>query len=448
MHFDQYLQENKKNIINDFLDFLKIPSITNNPKKNHEIQKAVNYLKNSLIKAGVCKVEICHTNRHPIVYAEKIINKDFPTILIYGHYDVLPAKIDDGWLSDPFKPLIKNNKIYARGASDNKGQLFAHIKAFEYLNKTKQLKHNVKFIFEGEEEAGSPSLRKFVQKHKKRFSVNTIIISDTEMLSDKKPSITTGLRGIITMQVEILNRNMDLHSGMYSGLIDNPVYKLCAILMKLKDENNKILIPGFYDNIQDISEEERQSINNIPNNYKKLPNINNEQIKNHIEMASLKPSLEINGIWGGYSGPGTKTIIPKNAGAKISIRTVAGQRSKKIIKSTIKTIKSLSSKKQKLKISKINCINPYSVNLKDDNFKTIQKAYYSVYKEKPLLLRSGVCIAAANILKSEIGVSPLLMGFALTSDQSHSCNEHVNIDQFFKSIQTIISFHKNYYLKN
>jgi acetylornithine deacetylase/succinyl-diaminopimelate desuccinylase-like protein len=444
MNIDTYLKKNKNIILNDFLKFLEIPSITNFEKDNKNILKITNYLKSILIKAGVDKVLIFKTKKHPILYAEKLIDSKKPTILIYGHYDVVHASNEDDWFSNPFIPITKNKKIYARGASDNKGPLFAHIKAFEYLNKTNALKFNVKFIFEGEEESGSPNLRYFLKKNKNIFNVKDIIISDTEILSETLPSITTGLRGIVTMKIKLIKHKEDYHSGMYGGIIENPIFDLCKLISKLKNKEGKITIPNFYEDVIEISKtKHNETILNTENK-------NNKKIIskiNYFEKSSLEPSIDINSIWGGHIGKGTKTIIPKHASAKISLRIVPNQNTKKIINLTIKYLKSICQKNSEIKITNISGINPYSIDFKNKNLKIIENAYKSTYKATPLMLRSGVCIAAANIFKNELNISPLLMGFILTSDRIHSNNEHIKINQLFMSIKTIINFYK-YYSEN
>ena len=453
-----YLLSNskKEKYLNELIDFLKIPSISADTNYKNSVRKAAEWLSNSISKTGCENVEIIETKGHPIVFGEKIIDEKLPTILIYGHYDVQPPDPLDLWDNPPFEPVIKKTKnhpegaIYARGACDDKGQTFMHIKALEIMISKNELPCNVKLMIEGEEEVGSSNLEFFVKENQKKLKSDVILISDTGILNNDQPSITTGLRGLSYMEVKLTGPNRDLHSGLYGGTVANPINVLCQMISSLKDENNKITIPGFYDDILDISDSERKEMSKVPFDlelFKKslsIGSVYGEKGFTTPERKSIRPTLDVNGIWGGYSGEGAKTVIPSEANAKISMRLVPNQNWKKISELFIKHFKSIAPKSVNVDIKTHHGGQAYVTPTNSIAYKAAHLAYKKSFGKPPHSVRDGGSIPIVPMFEEVLGCKTILMGFGLDSDSIHSPNEHFGVFNFFKGIETIPYFHKNF----
>ena len=453
-----YLLSNskKEKYLNELIDFLKIPSISADTNYKNSVRKAAEWLSNSISKTGCENVEIIETKGHPIVFGEKIIDEKLPTILIYGHYDVQPPDPLNLWDNPPFEPVIKKTKnhpegaIYARGACDDKGQTFMHIKALEIMISKNELPCNVKLMIEGEEEVGSSNLEFFVKENQKKLKSDVILISDTGILNNDQPSITTGLRGLSYMEVKLTGPNRDLHSGLYGGTVANPINVLCQMISSLKDENNKITIPGFYDDILDVSDSERKEMSKVPFDlelFKKslsIGSVYGEKGFTTPERKSIRPTLDVNGIWGGYSGEGAKTVIPSEANAKISMRLVPNQNWKKISKLFIKHFKSIAPKSVNVDIKTHHGGQAYVTPTNSIAYKAAHLAYKKSFGKPPHSIRDGGSIPIVPMFEEVLGCKTILMGFGLDSDSIHSPNEHFGVFNFFKGIETIPYFHKNF----
>lgn len=450
MQISGYIKNNKDRFINELLDLLRIPSVSADSKFKEDVREAAAFVEESLKNAGAEKVEICETAGHPIVYGEKIIDPSRPTVLIYGHYDVQPPDPYELWDSPPFEPVIKNEKIYARGSADDKGQFYMHIKAVEALIRTEGLPCNVKFMIEGEEEVGSDNLEDFVKKNKEKLSADTILISDTAMISLDTPSITTGLRGLSYLEVEVTGPNRDLHSGVYGGSVANPINVLCKMIASLKDEKGRITIPGFYDDVDELSAEERSAMNKAPfdlEEYKKdldIKDVQGEEGYNVIERTGIRPSLDVNGIWGGYTGEGAKTVLPSKAHAKISMRLVPHQQADKITELFTRYFISLAPDSVKVKVMPHHGGEPAVTPVDSAAYEAASKAFQEVWGKKPIPTRDGGSIPIVALFKQELGLDSVLMGFGLNSDAIHSPNEHYGITNYIKGIETIAAFHKHF----
>ena len=452
----EYINENKSRFINELVELLKIPSISADPAYNNEVLRCANAVAESLINAGAENVEVCKTAGHPVVYGEKIINEKLPTVLVYGHYDVQPADPLDLWDSGPFEPIIKKTDIhpegaiFARGSCDDKGQFYSHVKAFEFMMKTNSLACNVKFMIEGEEEVGSENLGVFVKENKQKLKSDTIIISDTGIIANDTPSITTGLKGLSYLEVEVTGPNRDLHSGLYGGAVANPINILCDMISKMKDENNHITISGFYDNVLELSPKEREDIARAPfslDKYKSaldLSDIHGEKGYTTMERTGIRPTLDVNGIWGGYIGEGAKTVIPSKAYAKISMRLVPNQTDKEITEKFTKYFMSIAPKSTKVKVTPHHGGEPYVSPTDIPAYIAASKAMEKTYGEKPVPVKSGGSIPIVALFEEELGVKSILLGFGLNSDAIHSPNEHYGIFNYLKGIETICEFYNNY----
>tara|TARA_B100001175_G_scaffold45293_1_gene34510 strand:- start:1518 stop:2903 length:1386 start_codon:yes stop_codon:yes gene_type:complete len=453
-----YLLSNskKEKYLNELIDFLKIPSISADTNYKNSVRKAAEWLSNSISKTGCENVEIIETKGHPIVFGEKIIDEKLPTILIYGHYDVQPPDPLNLWDNPPFEPVIKKTKnhpegaIYARGACDDKGQTFMHIKALEIMISKNELPCNVKLMIEGEEEVGSSNLEFFVKENQKKLKSDVILISDTGILNNDQPSITTGLRGLSYMEVKLTGPNRDLHSGLYGGTVANPINVLCQMISSLKDENNKITIPGFYDDILDVSDSERKEMSRVPFDLElfkeslSIDSVYGEKGFTTPERKSIRPTLDVNGIWGGYSGEGAKTVIPSEANAKISMRLVPNQNWKKISKLFIKHFKSIAPKSVNVDIKTHHGGQAYVTPTNSIAYKAAHLAYKKSFGKPPHSVRDGGSIPIVPMFEEVLGCKTILMGFGLDSDSIHSPNEHFGVFNFFKGIETIPYFHKNF----
>ena len=452
----EYIQKNKDRFLEELLGLLRIPSVSADPAYKKDVEKAAKAVASFLKKAGAENVEVNKTEGHPIVYSEKIIDKSLPTVLVYGHYDVQPPDPMDLWDSPPFEPVIKKTKthpqgaIFARGSCDDKGQAFMHIKAFEAMMKTKSLPCNVKFMIEGEEEVGSNNLGPFCKKYKKKLACDVILISDTSMISNKVPSITTGLRGLSYVEVEVTGPNRDLHSGVYGGAVANPINILCQMIASLHNKRNHITIPGFYDDVEVVSKKERTAMNKAPfsiNNYKKdlqIKDVHGETGYTTLERTSIRPTLDVNGIWGGYTGEGAKTVLPSKAYAKISMRLVPNQDHKKITKLFSDHFKSLAPAGVKVKVTPHHGGEAYVTPTDSIEYKAAHLALKTTFKKDPIPQRSGGSIPIVALFEDVLKVKTVLMGFGLDSDSIHSPNEHFGLFNFYKGIETIPYFYQNY----
>lgn len=449
-----YIEEHKDRFINELIELLKIPSISADPAFNQDVLNTSEAVKISLEKAGCNHVEICETPGYPIVYGEKIIDSNLPTVLVYGHYDVQPADPIDLWDSPPFNPVIKKTAkhpqgaIFARGACDDKGQMYMHVKALEYMTSTGNLPCNVKFMIEGEEEVGSESLSWFVPRNREKLANDVILISDTGMIANDIPSITTGLRGLSYVEVEVTGPNRDLHSGLYGGAVANPINVLTKMIASLHDENNHITIPGFYDGVEELSLEERAEMGKAPfslENYKNALDIDavyGEKGYTTNERNSIRPTLDVNGIWGGYIGEGAKTVIASKANAKISMRLVPNQDWNDITELFKNHFESIAPKGVTVKVTPHHGGQGYVTPIDNIGYKAASKAYQDTFGKTPIPQRSGGSIPIVALFEKELESKIILMGFGLDSDAIHSPNEHFGIFNYLKGIETIPLFYK------
>ena len=446
----------KENYLNELIELLKIPSISADSAFAKDVEAAAAWVASALEKAGAEKVEIVPTPGYPVVYGEKIIDPNLPTVLVYGHYDVQPPDPLELWDSPAFEPIIKttplhpDGAIFARGACDDKGQMYMHIKAFEWMMKHNQLHCNVKFMIEGEEEVGSDNLEGFIRKNKDRLTSDVILISDTGMISNEQPSITTGLRGLSYMEVTVTGPNRDLHSGLYGGAVANPINILAQMIASLQDEQQRITIPGFYDKVLELSKEERAEMAKAPfdlEDYKKsigLSDIHGEEGYTTSERQSIRPTLDVNGIWGGYTGEGAKTVIPSKAHAKISMRLVPNQNWEEIGQLFEKHFQSIAPKSVHVEVTTHHGGTPYVTPIDNIGYRAAHKAYATSFGVEPFPQRGGGSIPIVPLFEEVLGVKSVLMGFGLDTDAIHSPNEHFGLFNFYKGIETIPLFYKNY----
>lgn len=445
-----YIHNNKDRFLEELFDLIRIPSVSAKEENKDDMVRAAEFLKNSLLKAGAGKAEIYPTNGHPVLYGEKIISDNLPTILVYGHYDVQPAEPLELWNTSPFEPVIKDGKIWGRGADDDKGQLLMHVKAFELMNNTGNLHCNIKFMVEGEEEVGSVNLEKFCSDHKNMLAADVILISDTTMIALDTPSVTSGLRGLSYVQVEVTGPNRDLHSGLYGGAVVNPCNVLCEMIASLKDINGRITIPRFYDDVKECSDEERKEMGGRPfdrNKFMQSVGVNQlrgEEGFSDLERIGIRPTLDINGIWGGYTGEGAKTILPSKAGAKISMRLVPDQNAEKIAGLFIKHFTSLAPEGVTVKAEYLHGGESYVSPLDTPEYSAASKSVEDTLNKKPIPVRSGGSIPIVATFEKVLGIKSILLGFGLDSDAIHSPNENFPVDNFLKGIETIVHYHRNY----
>ena len=450
MNTQQYIEENKDRFLQELFDLLKQPSISADPKYSKNVFQTAEMLKDNFNKIGLEKTQLFQTKGFPIVYGEKMLNPELPTILIYGHYDVQPPDPLDLWESEPFNPEIRNEKIYARGACDDKGQFFMHVKAVEAMIATNELPCNVKFMIEGEEEVGSENLETFVKSNKELLNSDIILISDTGIIANDTPSITTGLRGLSYVEVEVTGPNRDLHSGLYGGAVANPINILCNMIASLHDKDRKITIPGFYDQVEVISDSERKDMAKAPfslDHYKNeldIDDVYGEKGFSTMERNSIRPTLDVNGIWGGYTGEGAKTVIASKAYAKISMRLVPNQKSDHITKLFKKHFESIAPTGTKVKVTPHHGGEAYVSPINERGYIAASKAMEDTFGKKPIPVRSGGSIPIVALFESELGLKSILMGFGLDSDAIHSPNEHYGLFNFYKGIETIPLFFKHF----
>ena len=453
-NISSYIETHKDRFLDELLELLKIPSISADSAYKNDVVKTANLVSERLKKAGCDSVQVCATKGHPIVFGEKIIDSKLPTILVYGHYDVQPPDPLDLWHSPPFEPLIQKTDIhpegaiFARGSCDDKGQFYMHVKAMEFMTETNQLPCNVKFMIEGEEEVGSENLAKFVKENQEKLGCDIILISDTGMISKDTPSITTGLRGLSYVEVEVTGPNRDLHSGLYGGAVANPINVLTKMIASLHDENNHITIPGFYDKVEELSKEERDEMAKAPfsleayKNALGIEDVYGEAGYTTNERNSIRPTLDVNGIWGGYIGEGAKTVIASKAYAKLSMRLVPHQDWEEISKLFTTHFKSLAPKGITVKVNPHHGGQGYVTPTGSIAYQAASKAYEDTFGKKPIPQRSGGSIPIVALFEEELKSKTILMGFGLDSDAIHSPNEHFGLFNYYKGIETIPLFYK------
>ena len=445
-----YIESNKDRFLEELFDLLRIHSVSADSAYNAETARAADMVKDHLLKAGADKAEVYSTDGHPVVYGEKIIDPSLPTVLVYGHYDVQPADPVELWTSPPFEPVIKNGKIYARGACDDKGQMYMHVKAFEAMVANDALACNVKFMIEGEEEVGSSNLGPFCKKHKEMLACDVILISDTSIIANDVPSVTTGLRGLSYVEVEVTGPNRDLHSGTYGGAVGNPINVLCEMIAGMKDENNHITIPGFYDKVEIISTEERAAMNAAPFNledYKidlNVDDVHGEKGYTTLERTSIRPTLDVNGIWGGYIGEGAKTVLPSQAFAKISMRLVPNQDHEEITQLFSDYFNAIAPDSVKVKVTPHHGGLPAVTPVDSLEYRAAAMAMEATFGKVPIPQRSGGSIPIVALFEEVLDVNVVLMGFGLDSDHIHSPDENYGLFNFYRGIETIPYFYKYY----
>ncbi len=443
-----YQEQHKDRFLDELLALLRIPSVSAKSENKEDMKRCAEAVKQRLLEAGADKVEIYATEGHPIVYGEKIIDPTKPTVLVYGHYDVQPAEPLELWKSGPFEPTIIDGKIFARGSCDDKGQVYMHVKALEILVRTNTLENNIKFCIEGEEEVGSPNLGKFVAANKELLKADCVLISDSAMISLDTPSIDIGVRGLSYIEVEVTGPNRDLHSGVYGGAVANPITILAKMIASLHDENNHITIPGFYDDVAVATEEERALMARAPydeNEFKEdlgVKELWGEQGFTTNERTGIRPTIELNGIWGGYIGEGAKTVLPSKAFAKISARLVPNQTSDKITEILINHLQKIAPANVTVKATLHHGGEPYMTPIDSVAYKAAAKAMETTFGKTPIPVRGGGSIPICALFEKELGIKIVFMGFGLDSDNLHSPNEKFNIDNFYKGIETIPYFHK------
>ncbi|WP_304036642.1 dipeptidase [Mesonia mobilis] len=451
-----YIEEHKDRFLQELIELLKIPSISADSAYKDDVLKTAEAVKERLAEAGCKLTEICETPGYPVVYGEKIIDKDLPTVLVYGHYDVQPPDPINLWDSPPFEPVIKETEahpegaIFARGACDDKGQMYMHVKALEYMVKNDDLPCNVKFMIEGEEEVGSENLGWFIERNHEKLKNDVILISDTGMIAKDTPSITTGLRGLSYVEVEVTGPNRDLHSGLYGGAVANPINVLTKMIASLHDENKHITIPGFYDKVEELSPEERAKMGEAPfslEKYKKALDLNDvygEEGYTTNERNSIRPTLDVNGIWGGYIGEGAKTVIPSKAFAKISMRLVPHQDWKEITELFKKHFESIAPSGVTVEVKPHHGGQGYVTPIDGIEYQAASEAYQEVFGKEPIPQRSGGSIPIVSLFEKELKSKTILMGFGLDTDAIHSPNEHFGIWNYLKGIETIPFFYKHF----
>ena len=451
-----FIERNKEKYLNQLIEFLKIPSVSADPRHKEDMLRAANWLDKHLKDIGLDEVNIYPTPGHPVVYAEKMMSNSLPTVLVYGHYDVQPPDPMDLWDSPPFEPVIKETKIhpegaiFARGSCDDKGQLFMHIKAVEAMLSCDELDCNVKVLLEGEEEVGSDNLEDFLRANEELLKCDVVLISDSAVIANDVPSISVGLRGLSYVEVEVTGPNRDLHSGVYGGGVANPINVLCEMIASLKDENNRITIPEFYDEVEELSAKERAAVEKIPFSLEdyisdlEIGEVEGEKGYHTLERTSTRPTLDVNGIWGGYIGEGAKTVLPSKAYAKISMRLVPNQTDEKITELFTRHFKEIAPASVKVKVTPHHGGLPAVTPIDTSEYRAAAKAMTTTYGKEPLPVRGGGSIPIVSLFETILGVKTVLMGFGLDSDDIHSPNEHYGLFNFYKGMETIPYFYKYY----
>ena len=447
---NNYIEANKDRFLEELFGLIRIPSISSESAHKPDMIRCAEYWRDAILAAGADKAEVMPTEGNPIVYGEKIIDKKKPTVLVYGHYDVMPVDPIELWNTDPFEPVIKDGKIWARGADDDKGQSFMHAKAFEAMVKTDTIPCNVKFMLEGEEEIGSGSLAKWIVKNKKLVKADVILVSDTSMIAADVPSITTGLRGLAYWEIEVTGPNADLHSGLFGGSVANPLNVLCEMIAGCIDRSNHITIPHFYRDVERCSKEERELLNKAPYNeeeYKKslgVKALRGERGYTKIERVGIRPTFDLCGMWGGYTGEGSKTVIPSKAYAKLSCRLVPHQDHEKIAKLVQKYFEKEAPDYVTVKVTPLHGGEAYVCPINLPAYKAAESAFMNTYGKQPIPMRSGGSIPIISTFEKVLGIKSILMGFGLGEDAIHSPNESYRVDHFFKGIETIIAFYQHF----
>lgn len=444
----QYIEQNKERFFDELFSILRIPSISAKQENKPDMVRCANRLKELLLEAGADMADVLPTSGNPVVFGRKMVDPSYKTVLVYGHYDVQPPEPLEKWKTDPFEPVIHDDAIWCRGANDDKGQLFMHIKAFEYMVRTGQLKHNVKFIFEGEEEIGSPSLPEFIKANKDLLSADICLVSDTTMISDKVPSINCGMRGLAYLEVKVTGPNKDLHSGHYGGAVANPINVLCDMISSLIDKDGRITVPGFYDKVVELTPDERKMLARAPfdiDEYKAFLDINEvkgEKGYTTLERTGIRPSLDVCGIWGGYIGQGAKTVLPSEAHAKISMRLVPKQTSAEISKLFMDHFLKIAPPYVKVEVTPFESGDGFLIPISSDAYKAASRAIGEVYGIEPVPSRGGGSIPILAEFQKVLGLDPLLMGFGLERDTIHSPNESYLLRQFFGGMESIALFYR------
>ena len=445
-----YIEQNKERFYEELFSLLRIPSISAKAEHKDDMRRCAERLAVLLMEAGADFAEVSPSDGNPVVYGEKMVDPALKTVLVYGHYDVQPPEPLDKWRTDPFEPVIHDGAIWGRGANDDKGQLFMHIKAFEFLVRTGQLHHNVKFMFEGEEEIGSPNLPAWIKQNKKRLAADVCLVSDTTMISEKVPSINCGMRGLSYLEVKVTGPNKDLHSGHYGGAVANPITVLCEMIATLHDEDGRVNVPGFYDKVVELSRKDRKMLARAPFDLKEykefldIKDIRGEKGYTTLERTGIRPCLDVCGIWGGYTGEGAKTVLPSEAHAKISMRLVPDQKSGEITRLFAKHFKSIAPKCVKVEVKECEGGDGFLIPISSDAYKAAARAMGEVYGIEPVPSRGGGSIAVLAEVQKILGIDPLLMGFGLERDTIHSPNESYLLKQFFAGMESIALFYKYY----
>ncbi|MBO4923874.1 MAG: dipeptidase [Bacteroidales bacterium] len=445
-----YIEQNKERFYEELFSLLRIPSISAKAEHKDDMRRCAERLAVLLMEAGADFAEVSPSDGNPVVYGEKMVDPALKTVLVYGHYDVQPPEPLDKWRTDPFEPVIHDGAIWGRGANDDKGQLFMHIKAFEFLVRTGQLRHNVKFMFEGEEEIGSPNLPAWIKQNKKRLAADVCLVSDTTMISEKVPSINCGMRGLSYLEVKVTGPNKDLHSGHYGGAVANPITVLCEMIATLHDEDGRVNVPGFYDKVVELSRKDRKMLARAPFNLKEykefldIKDIRGEKGYTTLERTGIRPCLDVCGIWGGYTGEGAKTVLPSEAHAKISMRLVPDQQSGEITRLFAKHFKSIAPKCVKVEVKECEGGDGFLIPISSEAYKAAARAMGEVYGIEPVPSRGGGSIAVLAEVQKILGIDPLLMGFGLERDTIHSPNESYLLKQFFAGMESIALFYKYY----
>ena len=446
----EYIEQNKERFYEELFSLLRIPSISAKAEHKEDMRRCAERLAVLLMEAGADFTEVSPSDGNPVVYGEKMVDPALKTVLVYGHYDVQPPEPLDKWRTDPFEPVIHDGAIWGRGANDDKGQLFMHIKAFEFLVRTGQLHHNVKFMFEGEEEIGSPNLPAWIKQNKKRLAADVCLVSDTTMISEKVPSINCGMRGLSYLEVKVTGPNKDLHSGHYGGAVANPITVLCEMIATLHDEDGRVNVPGFYDKVVELSRKDRKMLARAPFNLKEykefldIKDIRGEKGYTTLERTGIRPCLDICGIWGGYTDEGAKTVLPSEAHAKISMRLVPDQKSGEITRLFAKHFKSIAPKCVKVEVKECEGGDGFLIPISSEAYKAAARAMGEVYGIEPVPSRGGGSIAVLAEVQKILGIDPLLMGLGLERDTIHSPNESYLLKQFFAGMESIALFYRYY----
>ncbi len=445
---EEYIRANEARFLEEWFSLIRIPSVSSDPARKADMEACAERWRTLLLEAGADEARLMPSAGHPLVYAEKRVSPDAPTVLVYGHYDVMPADPLELWVSAPFEPEVRDGKVYARGADDDKGQSMIQLKAFEYMVRSGELRHNVKFILEGEEEIGSPSLAAFLQEHRELLACDIVLVSDTSMLAPDLPSLTTGLRGLAYWEVEVTGPNRDLHSGHFGGAVANPINVLCDLLARMTDADGRITVPGFYDEVEELSDEERKMLEQIPfdeERYKAsigVKALKGEKGYTTIERNSCRPSFDVCGIWGGYTGKGAKTVLPSKAYAKVSCRLVPHQSHEKIAKMVADYLLSLAPDYVQVKVIPLHGGDGYVCPVNLPAYRAAEAGFAKAFGRKPLAVRRGGSIPIVNDFERILGVKTILMGFGLESNAIHSPNENFPLDMFRRGIEAVVEFHR------